>query len=232
MIKFFINRPIFAIVIAILMALVGTICILILPISQYPSIVPPMVQVSSQFIGADSKVVADTVTTPLERNINGVQGMIYMSSVSTNNGNSVISITFDVGYDVDIGAVDVLTKSTTANALLPPEVLQGGVNIEKVSTNMVVVVNLLSSDPSMDGKYLSNYADINITPVLTRVPGVGNVNNFGLLQYAIRIWLDPNKMASMQLSPEEIINAVKEQNKQAAAGAVGQPPLPRSVPGS
>lgn len=230
MIKFFISRPIFAMVIAILMTLIGAICIAILPVSQYPSIVPPVVQVSTQFIGANSTVVADTTTTPLERNINGVEGMIYMSSASTNNGNSLISITFDVGYDIDIGAVDVLTKTTMANALLPPEVLQGGVNIQKVSTNMVVVVNLLSSDPSVDEKFLGNYADINITPVLTRTSGVGNVNNFGLMQYAIRIWLDPNKMTSMKISPQEVINAVKDQNKQAAVGAIGQPPLPSTVP--
>jgi len=208
MIRFFINRPIFAMVIAILMVLVGVISILMLPVAQYPSIVPPIVQVSTQYIGAGSGVVADTVTTPLERNINGVEGMIYMSSASTNNGNSIITITFDVGYNVDIGAVDVLTDTNTANPLLPPAVIQSGITIQKVSSDMVLVVNLLAADDNLDEAFLSNYADIHITPVLSRIPGVGNVNNFGLLQYSIRIWLNPDKMASMKISPEEVVNAV------------------------
>jgi multidrug efflux pump subunit AcrB len=187
MIKFFIYRPIFAMVIAIMMVLLGGICILILPVAQYPSIVPPEVQVSAQYIGASSQVVSDTVTTPLERNINGVEGMIYMSSDSTNNGNSVISITFDVGYDIDIGAVDVLNNTNTAMPLLPPDVNQAGVTIQKVSSDMVLVVNLISPDGTLDDVFLGNYADIHLTPALSRIPGVGNVNNFGLLQYSIRI---------------------------------------------
>lgn len=230
MIKFFIYRPIFAMVIAILMVLVGVISILMLPVAQYPSIVPPQVQVSTQYIGGSSGVVAKTVTTPLERNINGVEGMIYMSSASTNNGNSVITITFDVGYDINIGAVDVLNDVNTANALLPAEVLQAGVTIQKVSTNMVVIVNLLSKDNSMDEAFLSNYADINLTPVLSRVPGVGSITNFGLMQYSIRIWLNPNKMASMGIAPNEVIDAVREQNQQAAVGSVGQPPVNSNIP--
>lgn len=230
MVKFFINRPIFAMVIAILMILIGGICIIILPIAQYPSIVPPMVQVSTQYLGAGADVVSKTVTTPLERNINGVEGMLYMSSSSTNNGNSVINITFEVGYNVDIGAVDVLTDTNTASPLLPAEVNQAGITIQKVSTDMVLVVNLLGKDKSMDEAFLSNYADINITPVLSRIAGVGNVNNFGLLQYSIRIWLNPDKMASMSISPLEVINAVREQNKQAAVGVIGQPPVPKDTP--
>lgn len=230
MVKFFISRPIFALVIAILMLLIGGVCIFILPIAQYPEIVPPQVQVSSQYIGASSDVVAKTVTTPLERNINGVEGMIYMSSASTNSGNSIITITFNVGYDIDIAAVDVLTRTNTANPLLPPDVLQGGINIQKVSSDMVLVVNLISNNSNLDEAFLSNYADINLTPVLSRIPGVGNINNFGLLQYSIRIWLDPDKMTSMSISPQEVINAVKEQNKQAAVGVIGQPPVPESTP--
>src|SRR3990167_10667279 len=185
MVKFFINRPIFAMVIAILMVLLGGICIILLPIAQYPEIVPPVVQVSTQYIGAGAGVVSDTVTTPLELNINGVEGMIYMSSNSTNNGTSIISITFDVGYDIDIGGVDVLNDTNTAMSLLPQTVIQSGVTIQKVSSDMVLVVNLLSKNSEYDGAFLSNYADINITPALQRVPGVGNVNNFGLLEYSI-----------------------------------------------
>ncbi len=230
MVKFFINRPIFAMVIAILMVLFGVISILVLPVAQYPSIVPPVVQVSTQYLGAGSGVVADTVTTPLETNINGVDGMIYMSSASTNNGNSIISITFDVGYSVDIGAVDVLTDTNTANPLLPPAVIQSGVTIQKVSSDMVLVVNLLAKDNAYDGAFLSNYADISITPALQRIPGVGNVNNFGLLEYSIRIWLNPDKLASMGIAPQEVINAVLEQNQQAAVGVIGQPPVPSTIP--
>jgi len=217
-------------VIAILMVIIGGICILILPIAQYPAVVPPVVQVSSQYIGASSGVVSDTVTTPLERNINGVEGMIYMSSNSTNNGNSVISITFDVGYDIDIGAVDVLNDTNTANPLLPPDVIQAGITIQKVSSDMVLVVNLISPDGSLSDTFLGNYADIHLTPALSRIPGVGNVNNFGLLQYAIRIWLNPNKLASMGVSPQQVIQAVQEQNQQAAVGTIGIPPVPQNIP--
>ncbi|MDP1602416.1 MAG: multidrug efflux RND transporter permease subunit [Legionella sp.] len=230
MVKFFIDRPIFAMVIAILMVLIGGICIFILPVAQYPAIVPPQVQVSAQYIGASSQVVADTVTTPLEHNINGVEGMIYMSSASTNNGNSVINITFDVGYDIDIGGVDVLTDTNTATPLLPPAVNQSGITIQKVSSDMVLVVNLITKDNSLDEAFLSNYADINITPALQRIPGVGNVNNFGLLQYSIRIWLNPDKLASMGIAPQEVIAAVQEQNQQAAVGVIGQPPVPTNIP--
>ncbi|RUR17197.1 multidrug efflux RND transporter permease subunit [Legionella sp. km535] len=230
MVRFFIYRPIFAMVIAIMMVLVGGICIFILPVAQYPSIVPPEVQVSAQYIGASSQVVSDTVTTPLERNINGVEGMIYMSSNSTNNGDSIISITFDVGYDVDIGAVDVLNNSNTANPLLPPDVIQAGITIQKVSSDMVLVVNLISPDGTLDDVFLGNYADIHLTPAIERIPGVGNVDNFGLLQYSIRIWLNPDKLVSMGISPLEVIEAVKEQNQQAAVGVIGQPPVPQTIP--
>ncbi|MDP3560103.1 MAG: multidrug efflux RND transporter permease subunit [Legionellaceae bacterium] len=230
MIEFFIRRPIFAMVIAILMTLVGGICIFILPVAQYPAIVPPQVQVTAQYIGADSDVVSSSVTTPLERNINGAEGMIYMSSASTNNGNSLINVTFDLGYDVDIGAVDVLTRTNTTNPILPPAVNQAGVNIQKVSTNMVLVVNLLGSKKEYDAAFLSNYADLNITPVLARVYGVGNVNNFGLLQYAIRVWLNPQKMASMSIAPEDVIKAISEQSQQAAIGAIAQPPVDNTLP--
>ncbi|MGQ3889383.1 efflux RND transporter permease subunit [Legionella sp. CNM-1927-20] len=230
MVKFFIYRPIFAMVIAILMVLIGGICILFLPVAQYPSIVPPVVQVSAQYLGAGASVVADTVTTPLETNINGVEGMIYMTSSSTNNGNSNISVTFDVGYDIDIAAVDVLNNTNTATPLLPSTVAKSGVTIQKASTSMVMVVNLLSKDNSLNESFLSNYAQIQVTPALQRVPGVGNVVNFGLLEYSIRIWLDPNKLASMGISPQEVIEAVEEQNQQAAVGVIGQPPVPRNTP--
>lgn len=230
MIKFFINRPIFAMVIAILMVLIGVICVFSLPIAQYPQIVPPQVQVTSQFLGASSDAVSKTVTTPLERSINGVEGMLYMSSSSTNSGNSIINITFDVGYNVDYGAVDVLNYANTATPQLPKLVTKSGITIQKTSTNMVLVVNLVSPNHQFDSAFLSNYADINIAPVLNRVNGVGKVNNFGLLQYSIRIWLNPDKLASLKLSPQDVINAISEQNQQVGVGVIGQPPIPNNAP--
>ncbi len=230
MVKFFINRPIFAGVIAIFMVLIGGICIIILPIAQFPNIVPPQVQVTSQFVGASSQVVADTTTIPLEEQINGVEGMIYMSSTSTNNGDSIITITFDIGYDLDIAAVDVLNDVSQAEPLLPATVVKSGLNIQKVSTNMVLVVNLFSPNHSLNEDFLGNYADINISNVLSRIPGVGKITNFGLLKYSIRIWLDPNKMASMGISATEVTKAVEEQNIQAAVGQIGQPPTKNNTP--
>jgi hydrophobe/amphiphile efflux-1 (HAE1) family protein len=229
MVRFFINRPIFASVISILMVLIGVICLLILPVSQYPSIVPPQIQVTSQYIGASSEVVSKTVTTPLEKNINGVEGMIYMSSASTNSGNSIITITFDVGYDIDTASVDVMNNTNPAMPLLPPDVMKSGVTIKKQSSNMVLVVNLISPDNSLNEFFLGNYADIHITDVLSRIPGVGNVQNFGLLQYSIRIWLSPDKMSSMGISIKEVINAISEQNQQAAVGTIGLPPAPKTL---
>lgn len=229
MLRFFIDRPIFASVIAILMVLVGVLCIIALPVAQYPEIVPPQVQVSSSFVGANADVVSKTVTTPLEKSINGVEGMIYMYSASTNNGDSVITITFDVGYPLDIAAVDVLNKTSPAEPLLPPTVLKAGVSIEKVSSNMVLVVNLISPNQTLNEQFLGNYADIHITDVLSRIPGVGSVTNFGLLRYSMRIWLDPNKMTSMGVSENEVINAVQEQNLQAAAGSIGVPPIGKNI---
>ncbi|MDF1796722.1 MAG: multidrug efflux RND transporter permease subunit [Coxiellaceae bacterium] len=225
MIAFFIRRPIFATVIAIIMVLVGGICIVILPVSQFPQIVPGVVAVTSSYPGGSAEDVATNVTTPLEININQVAGMIYMSSTSTSNGTSQINVSFEIGYPLDIGAVDVLNYANTAYSLLPEVVTKAGITIQKMSTNMVLVVNLFSNNDSYDNAYLGNYADINITQVLQRVPGVGNVNNLGLLKYAIRVWLDPNKMTSMGVSTQDVIDAINNQNKIVAMGAIGMPPL-------
>lgn len=189
MVRFFIHRPIFASVIAIITALCGAIAMFILPISQFPNVVPPTVQVSATYNGADSLSVANSVTMPLEQQINGTEGMIYMSSNSTNNGSSVITVTFQVGYDLNTGAVDVLNRVQTATSQLPQQVQQLGVTITKQSTNMTLVVSLTSADGTYDSKFLSNYANIVVQPVLARVNGVGTINIFGLLQYSMRIWL-------------------------------------------
>ena len=166
MVNFFIGRPIFATVLALLMLLVGGICIFVLPIAQYPEITPPQVQVTTTFTGADAQTVAETVTTPIEQQVNGVKGMIYFSSDSTSNGISTIVATFDVGYSQDIGAVDIQNRVQTAQAVLPPEVKQFGVTIKKTSTDMVCVVNLVSPDGRYDSTFLDNYAQIYALDVL------------------------------------------------------------------
>jgi HAE1 family hydrophobic/amphiphilic exporter-1 len=225
MVNFFIDRPIFATVVALLMLLVGGICIFVLPISLYPDIVPPQVQVITTYTGADAETVADTVTTPIEQQINGVKGQIYFNSDSTSNGFANIIATFDVGYDQDIAAVDIQNKVSTAQTSLPPEVKQYGVTVKKTSTNMVCVVNLVSPDGRYDATFLDNYAQINVVDALKRIPGISDVNPFGR-KYAMRVWLDPDRMANQRISPNEVIQAIQQENKQAASGKIGAAPAP------
>jgi HAE1 family hydrophobic/amphiphilic exporter-1 len=225
MVNFFIDRPIFATVVALLMLLVGGICIFVLPISLYPDIVPPQVQVTTTYTGADAETVAETVTTPIEQQINGVKGQIYFNSDSTSNGLCNIIATFDVGYDQDIAAVDIQNKVSTAQTSLPPEVKQYGVTVKKTSTNMVCVVNLVSPDGRYDATFLDNYGQINVVDALKRIPGISDVNPFGR-KYAMRIWLDPDRMANQRISPSEVIQAIQNENKQAASGKIGAAPAP------
>lgn len=225
MVSFFIGRPIFATVLALLMLLIGGICITLLPISLYPDIVPPQVQITATYTGADAQNVAESVTTPIEQKVNGVNGMIYMSSDSTSNGLSRILVTLDMGYSQDIGAIDVQNKVDTAKPTLPAEVTQVGVESKKTTTNMVCVVNLVSPRGTYESSFLDNYAQINVVDVLKRIRGISDVNVFGQ-KYAMRIWLDPDRMASEQISPDEVISAIKSENRQAAAGKIGAPPVP------
>ena len=222
--RFFIDRPIFATVIALVMTLSGIICAVILPIAQYPNIVPPTVQVTATYNGADASTVAQVVTLPLEQQINGVEGMLYMSSTSTSAGVSTITITFEIGYNLDIAAVDVLTRVNQAMPQLPDAVQRVGVNIAKQSSNMTAVVSLYSPNNTYDSSFLSNYANITIEPVLSRVDGVGNTTIFGLEQYAMRIWLNPEKLTQLNLTPDDVLKAVRAQNNQASLGAVGGEP--------
>lgn len=226
MVNFFIRRPIFATVSAILMVMIGGISLFTLPIAQYPSIAPSQVQVTTTYTGADAQTVAATVTTPLEQQINGVKGMIYFGSDSTSNGVSSVSATFDVGYDQDIAAVDIQNKVQTAQASLPPEVKQFGVTIKKASTDMVCVVNLVSPDGRYDATFLDNYAQINVADALRRVRGVGDLSVFGR-KYAMRIWVDPDRMANLKIAPNELVQAIEQENKQAAAGKIGALPVPK-----
>jgi hydrophobe/amphiphile efflux-1 (HAE1) family protein len=210
--------------------LVGSICLLLLPLAQFPDIVPPQIQISTQFLGANSQVVADAVTTPIELAINGINGMGSMNSSSNNLGYTVINANFSLGTNVNVAASDVFTNISNTLAKLPAEVDKNGVTVQKVSKNMVLVVNLIDKKHIYDSKFLGNYAEINIVPVLKRINGVGDVKNYGMLQYAIRVWIDPDKMASLNLTPDDVINAIKDQNKQAAMGIFSRPPLDSKNP--
>ena len=226
MVGFFIQRPIFASAIAVIMVLAGSICFFLLPISQFPDITPPQVIVQANYPGASAQVVADTVTTPLEQQINGVQGMTYMSSSSSNDGSAMITITFEVGYSLDIAAVDVQNRVAQASSALPAIVNQAGITIKKQNPNFVLIVNLTSPDHSVDPVALSNYAYLQIADPLKRVPGVGDVQFFGERRYSMRVWLDPDKLSNLGLTAVDVQQAVAEQNIQVAAGKIGQAPAP------
>jgi hydrophobe/amphiphile efflux-1 (HAE1) family protein len=230
MVNFFIHRPIFASAIAVIMVLAGTICYFLLPVSQLPDVTPPQVVVSAIYPGASAQVVADTVTTPLEQQINGVEGMTYMSSSSSNDGSSNITITFDVGYPLSIAAVDVQNRVTEAASSLPPIVNQAGISIRKQNPNFVLIVNLTSPDHSVDPVTLSNYAYLQIVDPLKRLPGVGDVQIFGERRYSMRLWLNPDKLSQLGITAVDVQNAVAEQNIQVAAGKIGQSPAPPGTP--
>jgi hydrophobe/amphiphile efflux-1 (HAE1) family protein len=225
MVDFFIRRPIFATVSALLMLLIGGICAFLLPIAQYPQIAPPQVLVTTTYTGADALSVARTVTTPIEQQINGTKGLIYYSSDSTSNGVSSIVATFDVGFSQDLAAVDIQNKVQTAQAQLPPEVKQYGVTIKKSSTDMVCVVNLISPDGRYDATFLDNYGQIYVADVLKRISGISDANVLGR-KYAMRIWINPDRMANMKIAPTEVITAIQQENVQAAAGKIGGRPVP------
>jgi hydrophobe/amphiphile efflux-1 (HAE1) family protein len=226
MVNFFIQRPIFASSIAIIMVLAGAICYFLLPVSQFPDITPPQVVVSAQYPGASAQVVADTVTTPLEQQINGVEGMTYMSSSSSNDGSSTITITFEVGYPLSTAAVDVQNRVSQAASSLPAIVNQGGVTIKKQNPNFVLIVNLTSPDGSVDAVALSNLAYLQVVDPLKRLPGVGDVQIFGERRYSMRVWLDPERLANLGITAVDVQNAIAEQNVQVAAGKIGQSPAP------
>ncbi len=223
-VAFFIQRPIFAVVCSILVVLAGAICIPGLPISQYPQIALPQVVVTSIYTGANSEVVEDSVTIPLEQAINGVDGMKYMTSVSSNDGSSTITVTFDASHSIDIAAVDVQNRVSTAQARLPSEVKQTGVTITKNASNFVLAITLTADKGLYDQQFLSNYADVNLKDALKRVKGVGDVQIFGERKFAMRIWVDPQRLAERGLSASDVVNALADQNLQVAAGQIAQQP--------
>jgi HAE1 family hydrophobic/amphiphilic exporter-1 len=223
-VDFFIRRPIFATVCALLIVLAGAVCIPTLPISLYPQLAPPQVNVTSVYIGANSKDVESAVTTILEQSINGVEGMRYMSSTSSNDGTSSITVTFDTGYDLNIAAVDVQNRVASVQGRLPAVVNNTGITITKSNPNFVLAVGFISPDKSLSPSFISNYIDVYVKDALKRVPGVGDAIIFGERKYAMRLWLDPSRLAARGLTALDVTSALTEQNVEVAAGQLGQQP--------
>ncbi len=224
--KFFISRPKFAFVISIVITIAGLLALKALPVAQFPEITPPTVSVTTQYAGASADVVEQTVAAPIEQQVNGVEGMIYMSSKSDNDGRYNLTVTFEVGTDADMAQVKVQNRVSQATPKLPEEVRRQGVKTEKQSTNMLLVINIVSPDETYDALYLNNYATINVKDPLGRVKGVGKAEILGVMDYGMRFWLKPDRMTALGVSVSDIQNAVAEQNVQVPAGQIGAPPAP------
>src|SRR6478752_6378650 len=223
---FFIDRPIFATVLSVFVTLVGLGALVILPVAQYPEIVPPTVQITTIYPGASAETVSRTVATPLEQEINGVENMLYMSSQSTGDGKITITVTFQIGTDLNVA--QMLTQNRVQDALprLPEDVQRLGVQVRKSTPNILLAVHIMSPDSSRDDLYMSNYATLHVKDALARLPGVGDVQLFGARDYAMRIWLDPDKVAAHNLNAGEVLAALRAQNIQVSAGILNQPPVP------
>ena len=223
-VDFFIHRPVFATVCALLIILAGAICIPTLPVAMYPTLAPPQVSVTSNYVGANADTVEKAVTIPLEESINGVEGMRYISSSSTNNGTSQITTTFTTGYDLDIAAVDVQNRVASVTGRLPSAVNATGITITKSRSNFVLGAGFFTRDGRYSPEYISNYLDVYVKDAIKRVPGVGDVMIFGERKYAMRVWLDPVRLAARGLTATDVVNALTEQNVEIPAGQLGQPP--------
>ena len=222
----FIRRPRFAIVVSVVIVLCGLISIPILPVAEFPDITPPQVQVSANFPGANAQTLVDSVAGPIEQQVNGVEGMTYMQSTSANDGSYSLQVTFDYGIDADQAQVNVQNRVSQAEPLLPEEVKRQGVSVRKQSTDMLMVVNVYSSDPSLTPEFISNYATINVADLIARTNGVAEARNIGALDYGMRVWLDPDRMAGLGLTPSDVVAAIREQNIEVAVGTIGGPPVP------
>jgi len=226
--KFFIERPVLANVLAVLMIVIGGVALLQLPVSQYPNVVPPTISVTTRYPGASARAVVDTVGLPIEQQVNGVDGMIYMQSWSASDGSYTLIVTFKIGMDINFAQVLVQNRVSSALAQLPQAVQAQGVTVQQKSTAILQFVTLTSPDARYDSLFLANYATINLQPELARLPGVGQVNIFGAGQYSMRVWLDPNKLYALSLTTDDVVNALRGQNQQVTAGQLGMPPAPNS----
>ena len=226
--KVFIDRPIFAAVLSILIVLVGAIAYRTLPLAQYPEVAPPTIVVRTSYPGASPQVIAETVATPIEQEVNGVEDMLYMSSQSTSDGSMTLTITFRLGTDLDKAQVLVQNRVAIAEPKLPEDVRRVGITTLKSSPDLLLVVHLVSPDDSYDQLYISNYAILHVREQLKRLDGVGDVNLYGSREYSMRIWLDPSRLTFRNLTTTEVIDALRNQNVQVAAGIIGQPPLDSS----
>jgi multidrug efflux pump subunit AcrB len=224
--RFFIDRPIFASVLSIIITLAGAISLRTLPLAQYPEITPPTVEVTAYYPGANAQVVADTVAAPIEQQVNGVENMMYMSSQCTNDGMYTLTVTFKHGVDLNMAQVLVQNREALAEPILPELVKRRGVSVKKKSPTILMIINVFSPDDTRDNLYLSNYATIQLRDVLGRLDGVGDITYIGQRNYSMRVWLDPQKMAFRNLTSSDVVTAITEQNVQVAAGQLGQPPVP------
>ncbi|KZZ47523.1 RND transporter [Thalassolituus sp. HI0120] len=223
--RFFINRPKFALVISIVIMIAGLLAVVSLPVTQYPDITPPQVKVEATYTGANAQTVEETVATPIESMVNGVDDMLYMSSTSGNDGSYTLTVTFKVGTDPDQAAVNVQNRVALANASLPQDVVRRGVTTQKQSSSMLMVIALTSPDESLDNLFMSNYSSIYVEDAIARINGVGSASQFGSMEYGMRIWLDPDRLQAMNLTPSDISSAIQSQSVQAALGQIGAPPV-------
>ena len=224
-VSFFIDRPVFSAVISILIVIVGFIGLMMLPIDQYPQITPPVVKISASYPGASAVTVSQAVATPIEQELNGTPGMIYMESNSSNSGGFSATVTFDISADPDLAAVEIQNRIKLAESRLPAEVIQNGISVEKQAPSQLMTICLTSDDPKFDEIYLSNFATLNVLDLLRRIPGVGRISNVGGRYYAMQIWVDPAKLANFGLTIQDLQSALKDQNRESAAGVLGQQPV-------
>ena len=224
-VSFVIDRPIFSAVISILIVIVGIIGLTMLPIDQYPQITPPVVKISASYPGASALTVSQAVATPIEQELNGTPGMLYMESNSSNSGGFSATVTFDISADPDLAAVEIQNRIKLAESRLPAEVIQNGISVEKQAASQLLTLCLTSTDPKFDEIYLSNFATLNVLDLIRRIPGVGRVSNIGSRYYAMQIWVQPDKLANFGLTVADLQNALKDQNRESAAGVLGQQPV-------